>query len=289
MYHVDQEEKMLGIFEAIASEEIDDTPYNIVKNPKPVVESVMLFDDATVDFSKWSAGNGVDSTAKKVGKAKTAPTKKVEPVTENDSTDDKKSDGKVVVMNTKIDAKASEAPKAGNGGSFDNAAKSAKTSNQSDASKNKHFEQKQRKLNDLFREHVKSLMVDEKSTKDCEKILKKFDEITSRIGKKTLTEAVAGHPLLQGIPAYAIDMITDYIRDTYNFGDETHWVENPEDISDIYNKCCDEFGQFDDTKLPTAASDYINKVDHSNASVNDETVFAEGTVPSIKEDVAVGV
>lgn len=171
---------MMSLINSIASEEIDSTPYNIVRNPKPVVESVMLFDDAKVDLGKWSKGLGVETNDKKVGEAKTAPTKKVEQVTEQIVTDDKKEDGKVVALETTVESKTSEEPKAGNGGSFDKAAKSATSDQQKEADDNKHFEEnakKQTKLNEMFRNHIKSLMVDESSIKDGEKILKKFDEI----------------------------------------------------------------------------------------------------------------
>lgn len=183
-YSVNQDEAVLAMIDRIAAEPIDDEQYlGRNANPKPVVESVCVFGDTKVDFSKWNTGDGVSTSSKKVGKAKTAPTKNVAQVTEFDTTKPKKSEGKLVGMETVVPTEVKDAPKVGNGGKFDTAAKSAVSGVKTKTAANQKFADgfaKQRIANELFRKHVKSLCVDERTTADCEKILKKFDEITKR-------------------------------------------------------------------------------------------------------------
>ena len=65
-YSLEEEEKMLSLFESIAEQPIEQQrPYNEVRNPKPMMESA-CFEGTKVDFSSWT------TDSKKVGKAKTA-------------------------------------------------------------------------------------------------------------------------------------------------------------------------------------------------------------------------
>ena len=56
----------------ITWEPIDNEPYSLVKNPVPVVESILDFNGHKIDTGSWCTGDGVDENKKKVGKAKTA-------------------------------------------------------------------------------------------------------------------------------------------------------------------------------------------------------------------------
>lgn len=187
MYMNDEYEKVMSEISRIAAEPIDDTPYNIVANPKPVVESVVDFNGIKVDTGSWSEGNGVGTSAKKVGAAKTAPTKKVAPVVKQVTTAETKSSGKVTQVKAEAPVKTDKAPKAGaSTGSFDNVAKSAQSSQKGGADKNKKFFDglTEQKKAELFRGYVKSLAIDKSSAKDAEKILAKFDEISKFAKKK---------------------------------------------------------------------------------------------------------
>lgn len=204
-YSIEEEDKMLAVFENIANQPIEQQrPYNEVKNPKPIVESA-CFEGVKVDFSGWTEDK------KKVGKAKTASnpdlakqsknapkvtdvdtkgtataTKGTEkPVTENDTVTEKKEDKQVTKLVTEdASHEAKGEPKAKNG-NFDSTAKSTASAQRSKADSNKKFSEeskKQRKI-DMFRDFVKSLGVDKESKEAAEKVLKKFDQISKHIGE----------------------------------------------------------------------------------------------------------
>lgn len=205
MFNVYEDDAIMAEFDRISAEPIDDEPYSLVHNPKPVVESILDFNGHKIDTGSWCSGEGVDETKKKVGKAKTAsdpklakaaPAKTGEKkddgkVVENVDAKEKKDDGKTTEVKTTTEVKSEKAPKAGSGSSFDSAAKSAASSNQKDADKEKKFEdscKKQDALDDnikLFKKGVKSLVTDKKTAADAEKVLKRFDQISSYLKPKT--------------------------------------------------------------------------------------------------------
>jgi hypothetical protein len=105
--------------------------------------------------------------------------------------------------------KAEKAPEAGKGGKFDSAAKSAASSNQSGAEKNKKFTEsaKLQKHIDLFKKGVRSLATDSKTSKDAEKFLKKFDEISSYLKPRMESVEPAGVPEEEPIDAKASKLL----------------------------------------------------------------------------------
>jgi hypothetical protein len=193
-------------FDRISAEPIDNEPYSLVKNPVPVVESILDFNGHKIDTGSWCTGDGVDENKKKVGKAKTAsdpklakaaPAKTGEKkddgkLVENVDAKEKKEKGQTTEVKTNTEVKAEKAPEAGKGGKFDSAAKSAASSNQSGAQKNKKFEEnaKLQKHIDLFKKGVRALATDSKTAADAEKVLKKFDKISSYL--KPRMEGVEG-------------------------------------------------------------------------------------------------
>lgn len=187
MYKANEFESILGIIDQIAAEPIDDTPYNIVANPKPVVESVVDFNGIKVDTGSWSSGKGVDASAKSVGAVKVPSKGSATQVIKQDTVTDKKDDGKVTTLTTKVKAEVSDAPKAGSGnGGFDAIAKAAQAAQKAKVTPKQKFDASCATQNkaELFRGYVKSLAVDEQSARDAEKILAKFDEITKFANKK---------------------------------------------------------------------------------------------------------
>ena len=196
-YSLEEEEKMLSMFESIAEQPIEQQrPYNEVRNPKPMMESA-CFEGTKVDFSSWTADS------KKVGKAKTASNPDLskgskaakgttvatkgtkDKVTENDTVTMKKEDKQVTKLVTEDASHEAKGEPKAKSGSFDSAAKSAASAQRSKAESNKKFSEeskRQRKI-DMFRDFVKSLGVDEKSKADAAKVLKKFDQISKYIGE----------------------------------------------------------------------------------------------------------
>lgn len=204
-YSIEEEDKMLALFETIANQPIEQQrPYNEVKNPKPIVESA-CFEGVKVDFSGWTEDK------KKVGKAKTASnpdlakqsknapkvtdvdtkgtavaTKGAEkPVTENDTVTEKKEDKQVTKLVTEDASHEAKGEPKAKTGAFDSKAKSTASAQRSKADSNKKFSEeskKQRKI-DMFRDFVKSLGVDKESKEAAEKVLKKFDQISKHLGE----------------------------------------------------------------------------------------------------------
>ena len=213
-YSLEEEEKMLSMFESIANQPIEQPlPYNEVRVAKPIVESKTMFEGKMVDLNAWTAGSGsqkaqveasgVVADSKKVGKAKTASNPDLskgskaakgttvatkgtkDQVTENDVVTEKKEDKQVTKLVTDDASHEAKGEPKAKTGSFDSAAKSAASAQRSKADSNKKFSEeskRQRKI-DMFRDFVKSLGVDEKSKADAEKVLKKFDSISKYIGK----------------------------------------------------------------------------------------------------------
>lgn len=205
-FNVFEDDAIMAEFDRISAEPIDNEPYSLVKNPVPVVESILDFNGHKIDTGSWCTGDGVDENKKKVGKAKTAsdpklakaaPAKTGEKkddgkLVENVDAKEKKEKGQTTEVKTNTEVKAEKAPEAGKGGKFDSAAKSAASSNQSGADKNKKFEEnaKLQKHIDLFKKGVRSLATDSKTAADAEKVLKKFDKISSYL--KPRMEGVEG-------------------------------------------------------------------------------------------------
>lgn len=200
-FNVFEDEALMAEFDRISAEPIDNEPYSLVHNPKPVVESVLDFNGHKIDTGCWCEGDGMAENKKKVGKAKTAPDPKLTKATATAKTGEKKDDGKLVEnvdakekkdggktteVKTNTEVKVDKAPKAGSGSSFDGAAKSATSSNQKGAASNKKFEEnaKLQKHIDLFKKGVRALATDKKSAADAEKVLKKFDKISSYLKPK---------------------------------------------------------------------------------------------------------
>jgi len=197
-YSLDDEDKMLSLFESIANQPIEQQrPYNETSNPRPIVESTAMFEGKMVDLSTWTADS------KKVGKAKTAVNPDLskgakaakgavvetkaskEQVTENDVVTEKKEDKKVTKLVTEDTTHEAKGEPKAKTGSFDSKAKSTASAQRSKADSNKKFSEeskRQRKI-DMFRDFVKSLGIDEKSKADAEKVLKKFDQISKHIGE----------------------------------------------------------------------------------------------------------
>ena len=192
MYNFQNEQDIMAEFDRISAEPIDNEPYSLVHNPKPVVESVLDFNGTKVDTGSWTTGDGVTEDKKKVGKAKTAKdpklTKETPKTTKGEKKDDgkivekvdaseKKDDGKTTEVKTATEVKDGNTPKASTG-EFDKAAKSAKTSQESGAKSNKKFAKgcdMQTRVK-LFKEGVRSLAIDDKTKADAEKVLKTFDK-----------------------------------------------------------------------------------------------------------------
>ncbi|WP_405322984.1 hypothetical protein [Fibrobacter sp.] len=209
-FNVFEDDALMAEFDRISAEPIDNEPYSLVHNPKPVVESILDFNGHKIDTGSWCSGDGVDENKKKVGKAKTAsdpklakaaPSKTGEKkddgkVVENVDAKEKKDKGQTTEVKTNTEVKAEKAPEAGKGGKFDSAAKSAASSNQSGADKNKKFEEnaKLQKRIDLFKKGVRALATDSKTAADAEKVLKKFDKISSYLKPKMESVEPAGVP-----------------------------------------------------------------------------------------------
>jgi len=201
-FNIFENEAIMAEFDRIAAEPIDNEPYSLVHNPKPVVESVVDFNGNKIDMGSWCSGDGVDENKKKVGKAKTATDPKLTKKASTEKTGEKKDDGKLVEnvdakekkdggktteVKTNTEVKVDKAPKAGSGSSFDSAAKSAATDNRKGAADNKKFADgaKLQKSIDLFKKSVRALATDTKSAADAEKVLKKFDKMSSYLKPKT--------------------------------------------------------------------------------------------------------
>ena len=184
-FNVFEDDAIMAEFDRISAEPIDNEPYSLVKNPVPVVESILDFNGHKIDTGSWCTGDGVDENKKKVGKAKTASDPKLAKAAPA-KTGEKKEKGQTTEVKTNTEVKTEKAPEAGKGGKFDSAAKSAASSNQSGADKNKKFEEnaKLQKHIDLFKKGVRALATDSKSAADAEKVLKKFDKISSYLKPK---------------------------------------------------------------------------------------------------------
>lgn len=210
MFNLFQEDSIMAEFDRIATEPIDNEPYSLVQNPKPVVESVLDFNGTKVDTGKWCEGSGVCEDKKKVGKAKTAPNPKLTKESAKTKSGEKKDDGKIVenvdAAEKKDDGKVTEvktatkveesktAPKATEAKGFDAAAKSAKTSQEGEAKSNKKFAKGcdiQTRIK-LFKEGVKALGIDDKTKKDADKVLKEFDKISKMFVKAKMESVTSG-------------------------------------------------------------------------------------------------
>ena len=210
-FNIFEDETIMAEFDRISAEPIDTEPYSLVHNPKPVVESIVDFNGNKIDTGSWSTGDGVDENKKKVGKAKTATDPKLTKKTAAEKAGEKKDDGKIIEnvdakekkdggktteVKTNTEVKVDKAPKAGSGSSFDSAAKSAATDNRKGADDNKKFDDsaKVQKSIDIFKKSVRALATDTKTAADAEKVLKKFDKISSYLKPKT--ESV--NPTMEG-------------------------------------------------------------------------------------------
>jgi len=200
MYNFQNEQDIMSEIARISAEPIDNEPYSLVRDPKPVVESVLDFNGTKIDTGSWTTGDSVTEDKKKVGKAKTAKdpklTKETPKATKGEKKDDgkivekvdaseKKDDGKTTEVTTATEVKDGDTPKASTG-EFDKAAKSAKTNQESEAKSNKKFAKGcdiQTRIK-LFKEGVKSLAIDDKTRADADKVLKEFDKISKYLGKK---------------------------------------------------------------------------------------------------------
>ena len=224
MFNLFQEDSIMAEFDKIAAEPIDNEPYSLVQNPKPVVESVLDFNGTKVDTGKWCEGSGVCEDKKKVGKAKTAPNPKLTKESAKTKSGEKKDDGKIVenvhAAEKKDDGKVTEvktttkveesktAPKATEAKGFDAAAKSAKTSQEGEAKSNKKFAKGcdiQTRIK-LFKEGVKALGIDDKTKKDADKVLKEFDKISKMFVKAKMESAE--EPKMEGL----IDKVKGYFK-----------------------------------------------------------------------------
>ena len=201
MFHITDEDQFMGLINQVAAEPIDEEPYSLVRDPKPVVETVCSFDGVQINLESWTKGDGVSTNSEKVGKAKTAPDPKLTKaapksvnekkedgkIVENDAVADKKKKDQIVEVNADAEVKAKTPADAGKGSSFDTVAKSAAKSNEGDAKSNKKFAagcDKQKKV-DLFKDGVKKLGVDAETKSKVENFLKDFDEISKSFTAKT--------------------------------------------------------------------------------------------------------
>jgi hypothetical protein len=196
MFHICDEENFKGLIDKVAAEPIDEEPYNIVRDPKPVVETVCTFDGVPINLESWTKGGGVAEDSAKVGKAKTAPDAKLAKsagktdgekkddgkVVEEVVADDKKKKDQVVEVDASVEVKAEDAPSVGKGSNFDSVAKSAKTSQETEAKSNKKFEKccDDQKRIDIFKEGVRKLGVDSKTKADADNVLKEFDKLMKK-------------------------------------------------------------------------------------------------------------
>ena len=205
MYNFQNEQDIMAEFDRISAEPIDNEPYSLVHNPKPVVESVLDFNGTKIDTGSWTTGDGVTEDKKKVGKAKTAKDPKLTKETPKTEKGEKKVGGKVVEkvnasekkvgglvteVKTAAEVKDGTTPKASSG-EFDKAAKSAKANQEGGAKSNKKFAKGcdiQTRIK-LFKEGVKSLAIDDKTRADADKVIKEFDKISEKYFKPAL-EAV---------------------------------------------------------------------------------------------------
>ena len=200
-FNVYEDDALMAEFDRISAEPIDNEPYSLVHNPKPVVESILDFNGHKIDTGSWCCGDGVCEDKKKVGKAKTATDPKLTKKAATEKAGEKKDDGKIVEnvdakekkdagktteVKTNTEVKTDKAPKAGSGSSFDSAAKSAATDNRKGADDNKKFVDgaKLQKSIDIFKKSVRALATDSKTAADAEKVLKKFDKISSYLKPK---------------------------------------------------------------------------------------------------------
>ena len=201
MFHITDEDQFMGLINQVAAEPIDEEPYSLVRDPKPVVETVCSFDGVQINLESWTKGDGVSTNSEKVGKAKTAPDPKLTKaapksanekkedgkIVENDAVADKKKKDQIVEVNADAEVKAKTPADAGKGSSFDTVAKSAAKSNEGDAKSNKKFAagcDKQKKV-DLFKDGVKKLGVDAETKSKVDNFLKDFDEISKSFTAKT--------------------------------------------------------------------------------------------------------
>lgn len=213
-YSIDQDEGILGIINKIAAEPINESQYTAVRNPKPIVESISVFDDVKVDFSKWT------TDSKKVNKAKTVDTGSAKQVTENDTVEEKKDGGKVTeIVSDTAEHEAKDEPKAKTG-SFDTAAKNAASSNRSSADARKKFEEnckKQRNNAIEFKSFVESLVVDAESREAADKIIARFEAEFEKdmAEQKAQFEGTS----VQNKGQY-VSMVYDYVKRHSGFDDE---------------------------------------------------------------------
>ena len=201
-YSIDQDEAILKEIDRISQEPINESQYTAVPHAsKPIVESMAIFDDVKVDFSKWAGDNqkpltegakkagGIIADSDKVGKAKTAKTGSAKPITKNDTVEEKKKDGMVTevtnVEEKKKDGQVTEVKQESDGDkakpapevkNFDSKAKSAAESNRSGADKKKHFEEVSKKQK-KFKAFIESLVVDETSRKAADTVLAEAEKV----------------------------------------------------------------------------------------------------------------
>lgn len=231
-FNVFEDEALMAEFDRISAEPIDNEPYSLVHNPKPVVESILDFNGHKIDTGSWCCGDGVCEDKKKVGKAKTATDPKLTKQSSANKEGEKKEDGKVVEnvdakekknagktteVKTNTEVKTDKAPKAGSGSSFDSAAKSAATDNRKGADDNKKFVDgaKLQKSIDIFKKSVRALATDSKTAADAEKVLKKFDKISSYLKPKM--ESVYGSTELSDEQQKFIkDGVASYVKEWCN-------------------------------------------------------------------------
>lgn len=187
-YSIDQDLEIMQKIEEISKEPVNESQYTAVRNCcKPIVESMAVFDDVKVDFNKWM------SSDKKVNKAKTAKTGNAKPVTNNDTVDEKKTDGQVTevtnveekkkdgqVTEVKQESDSDKAKPAPEVKNFDSKAKGAAESNRSDADKQKHIEEGSLSIAERkkkMKAFVESLVVDEASRKAADLVNHEIDKI----------------------------------------------------------------------------------------------------------------
>ena len=132
---------------------------------KPVVESTDIFAGLGVDLRDFDVGDPMLE-----GSAK--------PVTLNDNVKSRK-DGKLVVeLSDKTKTVVKDGPEA-KSGTFSEKATKAASSMKSKANSEKHFADccKDQNRCKVFKNFIKSLAVDNKSSQSCTKILEKFDQM----------------------------------------------------------------------------------------------------------------
>jgi hypothetical protein len=192
---------LLQLTNKIGSETIDlDDTYNIIKNPKPLVESTNSFSDYGIDVNTWIITDdecklndiGLGSRApiiesinkdrppiieektanKPEEKNISSVIKKVDPVSI------KKVDNKIVeeIVNNNIEIK--DEPKVISGKTFNSKAETKSNIMAKDAEENKHFSNSCNKNAKMFTDFIKTLIVDSESKAVVESVLKNFSTDT---------------------------------------------------------------------------------------------------------------